>query len=109
MNDILLFLKEYVGMFLIFTIVLAVIPARQYRGYLRFFMEMVLVLFCLRQFLHLGSGRMEEQWNKSFSSFYEEISRRKEEGERMEYLDENYVSGFLEGEEGQEAGKENGQ
>lgn len=96
MNGIIEFLREYVGLFLIFTVVLYVIPSEQYRGYLRFFLEMVLVMFCLQQFLTLGKGDAEKNWEKAYQSFYDEMERRRTEAEEMEYLDMEYVYGFAE-------------
>jgi hypothetical protein len=71
-----------------------VIPSEQYRGYLRFFLEMVLVLFCVQQFLSLGNSNIKQTWENSYQSFYREMEQRKQEAQDLEFLDEEYVAEF---------------
>ncbi len=96
MSALLAFLREYVVLFLIFTVALYVIPSEQYRGYLRFFLEMALVMFCLQRILQAGGKDPKQKWEAYYRSFYEEMEQRKTEAEEMEYLDMEYVYGFAE-------------
>ncbi len=83
--------KEYIGLFLACTLVLYVIPSNEYRGYLRFFLEMILVLFCLRPMVALSHLDLEDDWEKTYRSFYEEMELREREAEDMSYLDWGYI------------------
>lgn len=91
MTQVVQWVKEYVGLFLGFTLVLYMTPSKEYRGYLRFFMEMLLVLFCLRPMVSFAGLDIEKTWRKTYQSFYQEMEQRKEEAENMLYLDEGYI------------------
>ena len=96
MNEIVQWVKEYVSLFLAFTLVLYVIPSNEYRGYLRFFLEMVLVLFCLRPILQLSHLDLQKQWENTYHSLYEEMEKRQEEALEMSYLDWGYIETLTE-------------
>lgn len=96
MNEIVEWVKEYVSLFLAFTLVLYVIPSKEYRGYLRFFLEMVLVLFCLRPLLQLSHLNLQEQWENTYHSLYEEMIQREQEAVEMSYLDQGYLDALME-------------
>lgn len=96
MNEIVEWVKEYVSLFLAFTLVLYVIPSKEYRGYLRFFLEMVLVLFCLRPLLQLSHLNLQEQWENTYHSLYEEMIQREQEAMEMSYLDQGYLDALVE-------------
>lgn len=96
MSEIVQWVKEYVSLFLAFTLVLYVIPSNEYRGYLRFFLEMVLVLFCLRPILQLSHLDLQKQWENTYHSLYEEMMRREEEATEMSYLDWGYIDTLTE-------------
>ena len=82
----LVWVKAYISLFLIFAMLLYLLPSDVYRRYLRFFLEMILVLFCLTSVLGIGKGDYE--WEK-----------RKEEAESYSFLDENYVNAIVQGQE----------
>lgn len=96
MSAIVEWVKEYVSLFLAFTLVLYVIPSNEYRGYLRFFLEMVLVLFCLRPLLETTHLNLQEQWEDTYYSLYEEMEKREEEAMEMVFLDDGYIKALLE-------------
>ena len=96
MSGIVEWVKEYVSLFLAFTLVLYVIPSNEYRGYLRFFLEMVLVLFCLRPLLETTHLNLQEQWEDTYHSLYEEMEKREEEAMEMVFLDDGYIKTLLE-------------
>lgn len=102
MSAIIQWMKEYVGLFLAFTIVLYMIPSREYRGYLRFFLELVLVLFCLRPMVELSQSDIKRNWDKTYLSFYEEMKKREKEAEEMLYLDMDYINVLLSHQEAEE-------
>lgn len=95
MNAIVTWVKEYVGLFLAFTLVLYVIPSVEYRGYLRFFLEMLLVLFCLRPMVEVSHLQVQKEWEETYRSFYEEMEKREKEALDMSYLDQNYIDTML--------------
>ena len=92
-------IKAYISLFLIFAMFLYLLPAGQYRRYLRFFLEMVLVLFCLTSILGIGKKDYEKQWNKTFSQYYAQWEQRKKEAEDYSYLDQNYIDAVVNGQE----------
>ena len=96
MSAIVEWVKEYVSLFLAFTLVLYVIPSNEYRGYLRFFLEMVMVLFCLRPLLETTHLNLQEQWEDTYQSLYEEMEKREEEAMEMVFLDDGYIKALLE-------------
>ena len=95
----LVWVKAYISLFLIFAMLLYLLPSDVYRRYLRFFLEMILVLFCLTSVLGIGKGNCEQRWNQAFRGYYEEWERRKEEAESYSFLDENYVNAIVQGQE----------
>lgn len=96
MNEIVQWVKEYISLFLAFTLVLYVIPSNEYRGYLRFFLEMVLVLFCLHPLLGLSHLDLQDRWESTYHSLYEEMEKREEEALQMSYLDWGYIDTLME-------------
>ena len=96
---VLVWVKAYISLFLIFAMLLYLLPSDVYRRYLRFFLEMILVLFCLTSVLGIGKGNYEQRWNQAFRGYYEEWERRKEEAESYSFLDENYVNAIVQGQE----------
>ena len=96
MNEIVQWVKEYISLFLAFMLVLYVIPSNEYRGYLRFFLEMVLVLFCLRPLLGLSYLDLQDRWESTYHSLYEEMEKREEEALQMSYLDWGYIDTLME-------------
>ncbi len=96
MNQVVQWMKEYVGLFLAFSLVLYVLPEQSYRGYIRFFLELILVLFCLRPVVHISSSGFEKRWNETYQSFLQEMKQREEEAESLSFVDEDYIKLFLE-------------
>lgn len=96
MSQMIQGVKEYVGLFLGFTLVLYLTPTKEYRGYLRFFLEMLLVLFCLRPMVAVTGLNWEKSWEKTYRSFYQEMKKREEEAAEMEYLDWGYINELTE-------------
>ena len=92
MSQIIQWVKEYVGLFLGVTLILYLTPTKEYRGYLRFFLEMLLVLFCLRPMVVIAGLNLEKNWKKTYQSFYEEMEKREQEAADMEYLDWGYIN-----------------
>lgn len=92
-------IKTYISLFLIFAMFLYLLPSGQYRRYLRFFLEMVLVLFCLTSILGIGKQDYEKQWNQTFSQYYAQWEQRKKEAEDYSYLDQNYIDAVVNGQE----------
>ena len=98
-DDVIAWIKAYISLFLIFAMFLYLLPSGQYRRYLRFFLEMVLVLFCLTSILGIGKKDYEKQWNQTFSQYYAQWEQRKKEAEDYSYLDQNYIDAVVNGQE----------
>lgn len=92
-------IKAYISLFLIFAMFLYLLPSGQYRRYLRFFLEMVLVLFCLTSILEIGERDYEKQWNQAFYKYYAQWEERKQEAEDYSYLDQDYIDAVVKGQE----------
>lgn len=95
----LAWMKSYIGLFLIFTMILYLLPSQDYRRYLRFFLEMVLVLFCITSLLTAGGKEKEKRWDQGFAHFYQEWEKRKQEAETMSFVDQAYLDVVLQGED----------
>lgn len=102
MSALVQWVKEYVGLFLACTLVLYVIPSNEYRGYLRFFLEIILVLFCLHPMIAISHMDIQDDWERTYRSFYEELELREQEAKEMVYLDWGYINKLAEHSEEQE-------
>jgi hypothetical protein len=88
------FIKEYVGLVLLVTVILYLLPSEQYRRYLRFFLELVLVLFLVQRILSLGNDSFLQSWEGSWKEFLAVMEQRRQEAEDMEFLEPDYVEKF---------------
>ena len=91
--------KDYIVLFLVFTLVLYLLPSQEYRGYIRFFLELVLVLFCLLPLLGIRDKEFQVRWDETYQSFYEQMEQRNREAEAMEFLNQEYLDAITEGQE----------
>lgn len=91
--------KDYIVLFLVFTLVLYLLPSQEYRGYIRFFLELVLVLFCLLPLLGIRDKEFQVRWDETYQSFYEQMEQRHREAESMEFLNQEYLDAITEGQE----------
>lgn len=91
--------KDYIVLFLVFTLVLYLLPSQEYRGYIRFFLELVLVLFCLLPLLGIRDKEFQVRWDETYQSFYEQMEQRHQEAEAMEFLNQEYLDAITEGQE----------
>lgn len=91
--------KDYIVLFLVFTLVLSLLPSQEYRGYIRFFLELVLVLFCLLPLLGIRDKEFQVRWDETYQSFYEQMEQRHQEAESMEFLNQEYLDAITEGQE----------
>ncbi|MDD7177985.1 MAG: stage III sporulation protein AF [Lachnospiraceae bacterium] len=91
--------KDYIVLFLAFTLVLYLLPSQEYRGYIRFFLELVLVLFCLLPLLGIRDKEFQVRWDETYQSFYEQMEQRHQEAESMEFLNQEYLDAITEGQE----------
>ena len=91
--------KDYIVLFLVFTLVLYLLPSQEYRGYIRFFLELVLVLFCLLPLLGIRDKEFQVRWGETYQSFYEQMEQRHQEAESMEFLNKEYLDAITEGQE----------
>lgn len=92
METLFLWIQRFVVLCLLFSAVSYLIPEESYKKYLRFFMELLLVLFLLKPFASMAGG----DWERRFQSYYEqfcgEMEMRQREGENFAFLDENYIA-----------------
>ena len=91
--------KDYIVLFLVFTLVLYLLPSQEYRGYIRFFLELVLVLFCLLPLLGIRDKEFQVRWDETYQSFYEQMEQRHQKAESMEFLNQEYLDAITEGQE----------
>ena len=91
--------KDYIVLFLVFILVLYLLPSQEYRGYIRFFLELVLVLFCLLPLLGIRDKEFQVRWDETYQSFYEQMEQRHREAESMEFLNKEYLDAITEGQE----------
>lgn len=95
MEELFSWIQRFVVLCLLFGAVSYLIPEESYKKYLRFFMEMLLVLFLLKPLFSLSGGKWEGRFEDHYEHFYEELEERQREGETFAFLDENYISYLL--------------
>ena len=92
MGKLLEWMRGIVLLFFLLTALLYFIPRDVYKKYIRFFMEMVLVLAILLPVMKLFYG--EDPFGKMvhYDEFWQELSNLKTDMEHMEYLQNEYYA-----------------
>lgn len=101
MGKLLEWMRGIVLLFFLLTALLYFIPRDVYKKYIRFFMEMVLVLAILLPVMKLFYG--EDPFGKMvhYDEFWQELSNLKTDMEHMEYLQNKYYAEQYEQRSGQ--------
>ena len=92
MGKLLEWMRGIVLLFFLLTALLYFIPRDVYKKYIRFFMEMVLVLAILLPVMKLFYGEDPFRKMVHYDEFWQELSNLKTDMEHMEYLQNEYYA-----------------
>lgn len=92
MEGILAWVKNYSMIFLLMTVLSSMAAKKEYRQYIQFFVEMVLVIALVSPFLSL-LGKSDNFFEKiSYDSFWQELDSIRMDQEKVEFLNgDHYV------------------
>lgn len=96
MEHIVDWVKNYILVFFLMMILLSLTAKKEYKSYIRFFMEMVLVVTIVTPLLGLF-GKSEDFMDKiEYDSFWQELNTLQADEKKMNYINEEYYVSYYE-------------
>lgn len=96
MSSVVEWVKNYSLVFLLMTILTSVIAKREYKKYIRLFVEIILVITLANPLLGV-MGKSEGLFEKiSYDSFWQGLEGIKMDQEKMDFLNEDYYIDYYE-------------
>ncbi|MBO5372019.1 MAG: stage III sporulation protein AF [Lachnospiraceae bacterium] len=90
MTGIIEWVKNYSMVFLLLTVITSLTAKKEYKRYIQFFVEMLLVVTLITPVLS-ATGRSEDFFDKiSYDSFWQGLDSIKNDQEKLEFLDDEY-------------------
>lgn len=96
MTGITEWVKNYSMVFLLLTIISSLAAKKEYRQYIQFFIEVLLVVMLVTPFFQ-AAGMSEDFFDKiSYDSFWQGLDSIKQDQEKLEFLDDAYYVQYYE-------------
>ena len=99
MDFILQWVKKIIILFLFLSTFLYMVPNQTYKKYIRFFMEMILVVTILVPIIEYVYQSKNISFDDTYHGIVQEMKRREQEAQEYAYLDEDYIIYGFGGEE----------
>lgn len=96
MTRIVEWVQNYSMVFLLMTVITSVTAKKEYRKYIRLFVEIILVITLVNPLLS-AAGKSEDLFEKiSFDSFWQNLEGLQMDREKMDFLKEDYYIAYYE-------------
>lgn len=96
MTGVMEWVKNYTMVFLLLSVISAMAAKKDYKRYINFFVELLLVVAIVTPVLQL-LGRDEDFFEKiSYDSFWQGLDSIRMDQEKMEFLDDSYYINYYE-------------
>ncbi len=96
MTRIVEWVQNYSMVFLLMTVITSVTAKKEYRKYIRLFVEIILVITLVNPLLS-ATGKSEDLFEKiSFDSFWQNLEGLQMDREKMDFLNEDYYIAYYE-------------
>lgn len=96
MEHIVGWVKNYILVFFLMSVLLSLVSKKEYKSYIRFFMEMVLIVALVTPILG-ALGKSEDFLKKiEYDRFWQELNTIQTDEKKMNYINEEYYIDYYE-------------
>ncbi|MBO5302504.1 MAG: stage III sporulation protein AF [Lachnospiraceae bacterium] len=96
MTGIMEWVKNYSMVFLLLTVISSLAAKKEYKQYIQFFVEVLLVVMVVTPFFQ-AVGRSEEFFDKiSYDSFWQELDSIRHDQDKLQFLEDDYYIHYYE-------------